>query len=153
MIRVVVFILIIVIGVYVSIYIDRQYRCRLRVYKDMKYILSVYKEEIMFTKEGFSKVLSIARPKITDYTYMLIYEYMESGGIRYIFKSADFADVYTFLDEVGQGNVEYEVSRVKYYIGSIDDGISALSVDYEKNGKVYVKLILVMGVLIAMLLL
>ena len=150
---VILFFIIIVIFVCMSLVLNRIYSMRIKVYKDIKFLITIFIQEIGFKKISFNECLFNNKDKISAYSYKVIFSYLDLGARYHIFNKEDFLEIYNYIDSVSLGDVEYAISLNKYHLSLIDNKLNEYISLYKSNGVLYIKLIIIFGVLLAVIVL
>ena len=150
---VILFFIIIVIFVCMSLVLNRIYSMRIKVYKDIKFLITIFIQEIGFKKISFNECLFNNKDKISAYSYKVIFSYLDLGARCHLFSKDDFLEIYNYIDSVSLGDVEYAISLNKYHLSLIDNKLNEYITLYKSNGVLYIKLIIVFGILLAVIVL
>lgn len=152
MIKYILISLIVIVSIVISMILNKIYLMRERVYRDMQLIITRLIQEIPFRKASFIDCYKGLQGSVSAYTHSLIQEYIDTDTRKYLCSKSDFTIIYEYLDTVSMGDVDYAVANNKYYLSVVTERLDSLHNDYIKNGLLYIKLIVLLGVVIAILL-
>ena len=132
------------IGVYLKYYY------RYIVFKDMVYLCKSLKNNISFNKNTIEMLLKSASKKISNFTKNLICGNMSKKSI--CLTGEDVLEINGFIGSLGKGNVDYEINNISYYENEFEDKKQSSKNDLDKDGKMYLKLIIGIGLAICIIL-
>lgn len=134
----------------IGIIIYYRYYLRHKLYSDLLYICKYLKNNISFKKDNLNEILSIATSNMSFATKHLI----KNKNANYIlFKKCDIEMVDKFLQSLGKGDVEYEINNINYYSTEFEEMKNLSKENLQKNGVVYLKVIIGLGLCVCIMLL
>ncbi|MBQ7352068.1 MAG: hypothetical protein IJW59_04360 [Clostridia bacterium] len=125
------------------------YYIRFLLYKDMVYISKYLKNNISFNKKDIKTLLSETSKNISIFTRNLVFD--ENRNVFY-FKKSDIEYVNEFFDSLGKGDVSWERNNIDFYLNTFEDMKQESCDSLHKNGVVYFKLILGLGLALCVML-
>ena len=153
MIKVFVMVSVTLSAIIIAIILKTIYLMRIRVFSDFKYLITIFMQEVAFKKTLFESCYNSNITKLSSYSNQVISEYLKSKKKRYLCTKSDFFEIYDFIDSVAMGDVDYTIATSKYYLTSIELKLDTLEKEYKTSGLLYFKLIIIVGIGIAILIL
>ena len=147
-----IFLLIVVFLVFVffAICVYLRYYYRFTVFKDMVYICKYLKNNITFNKTTIDELLHSVGKKISFVTKSLINGFGNKKS-NYL-SNEDCLDVDRFIGSLGKGDVSFEINNISYYEKEFEEKKKLYKESLNKEGKMYLKLIIVIGIAICIIL-
>ena len=143
-------IIIFALFVFVGIYIYCRYYFRNKLFKDMGYVIRYLKNSIAFRKDKINILLSEAYNGIAQSSRNLLKNIKNSNSV--IYRKEDIFNIQKFLDSIGKGDVDYELNNLSYYENVFDEIKCSSKELLEKNGVMYIKLMIGLGAAICVML-
>lgn len=145
------FLILIMIGLFVliGIVIYNYFLYRNRLYKDLIYICVYLKNNISFSKNEINVLLNDCCNhigKISNYSIKNL-----NSNITFL-KKDDICNIREFLDSLGKGDVDYEIKNLEYFESKFKLLESETNEKLQKNGLMYLKLIIGFGLIIGIIL-
>jgi len=126
------------------------YYIRYLIFKDLYYISGYIKNNIVFNKNSISDILSTCKDNVSLYTRL----YISKKNIKYfkMMNNNDKKNIDMFFDSLGKGNVDYEINNLNYYENVFNNFIINSKENVNSKGIVYLKLVILFGVIVVILL-
>lgn len=143
---IVLFCLFITAGAVVYLY----YLYRYKLYKDLVYISKYLNNNISFNKNEIDLILTNAFVNISQSSKFLLRNY-NNTFTRFLCKN-DGVCIAEFFQSLGRGDVAFEINNLKYYekmFMELEDKSKEL---FNKNGLMYFKLIIGIGLIVCIIL-
>ena len=121
------------------------------VYKDMVYLCKMLKNNISFNKNTIDELLSTAEKRVSSLTKNILYDKL-SNRKSYILTKEELLVFDGFIKSLGRGDVSYEINNINYYEGEFLDKKTTTKELLDKDGKMYLKLIIGVGLAIFIIL-
>ena len=147
-----VFFLIVLFSIFlvVAICVYLRYYYRFVVFRDMVYISKYLKNNIAFNKNTIDQLLQGVDKKISGVTKSLIYSNLNTKT-TYL-SNEDVLDIEKFIGSLGNGDVGFEINNICYYEKEFEDKKIVYKDALNKDGKMYLKLIIVVGIAVCIIL-
>ena len=143
-------ILFFIVFVILAIFIYYRYYFRYMLFKDMVYFTKNLKNNISFNKNNISDIIRVAENNFSNFTRYIINSKKENKFLW--LKSQDINLVNEFLVSVGKGDVSFEVNNINYYESIFEENRNYSKDLLEKEGKLYLKLIIGIGLAVCIIL-
>ena len=143
-------IILFLVFVVVAIYVYLRYYYRFVVFKDMVYISKYLKNNISFNKNTIDQLLQAVDKKISWLTKGLIFK--NSNKKSTALSNEDVLDIEKFVESLGKGDVGFEINNITYYEKEFEDKKILYKDALNKDGKMYLKLIIVVGIAVCIIL-
>jgi len=126
------------------------YYIRYLIFKDLYYISGYIKNNIVFNKNSISDILSTCKDNVSLYTRL----YISKKNIKYfkMMNNNDKKNIDMFFDSLGKGNVDYEINNLNYYENVFNNLMINSKENVNSKGIVYLKLVILFGVIVVILL-
>ena len=137
--------------VLLAVLIYLKYHYKFVVYKDLVYLCKMLKNNISFNKNTIDVLLKNAEKNISNFTKNLICQnnnYKKS----YVLTKEELLDIEGFVKSLGLGDVKYEINNLTYYENEFNDKKVNSKELLNKDGKMYLKLIIGVGIAIFIIL-
>jgi len=142
------FLVLILFGCFVltSICVYLYYLYRYKLFSDLVYISKYLKNNISFNKDDINTILSKSFENINQSSKFIIKNYK-----RFLSKS-DKKIVSDFFQSLGRGDVAFEINNLTYFENNFMDLENKTKENLSKNGVMYFKLIIGVGLIVCVLL-
>jgi len=140
------FLCFVVVGVIVYL----RYYFKFKLFKDMVFLCKSLKNNISFNKNNISKILSEKIDKVSYVTRYILNNQKTSKLI--LVGLNDVEQVYEFFDSLGSGDVTFEISNIDYYEKAFEEKRLVSTDRLNKEGKMYLKLIIGIGLALCIIL-
>lgn len=146
-----IFLMIIMLVYFISlgIYMFLGYLYRVHLFEDMVMLSKNLKNNISFNKNDISTIISAQYKNLHFITKKALHNL---NILDRFLKGSDRDCIYNFFNSLGSGDVDFEVSNLLYQGSVLEDRLT-FHKDNLKNGNVYLKLIIGLGVLVVIVLL
>lgn len=144
-------ILLFVIFVIVAFLVYLKYYCRYVVFKDMVYICKSLKNNISFNKNTIANLLENAKTHISTISKNIINQIRSVKKCSFITKD-DVVDIENFIKSLGRGDVQYEINNINYYENEFIEKKNLTKELLNRDGKMYLKLIIGIGLAVCIIL-
>ena len=144
-------IVLLVLFVVLAILVYLKYYYKHIVYKDMVYLCKMLKNNISFNKNTIDELLSTAEKRVSSLTKNILYDKL-SNRKSYILTKEELLVFDGFIKSLGRGDVSYEINNINYYEGEFLDKKTTTKELLDKDGKMYLKLIIGVGLAIFIIL-
>ena len=144
-------IVLLVLFVVLAILVYLKYYYKHIVYKDMVYLCKMLKNNISFNKNTIDELLSTAEKRVSSLTKNILYDKL-SNRKSYILTKEELLVFEGFIKSLGRGDVSYEINNINYYEGEFIDKKLSTKELLDKDGKMYLKLIIGVGLAIFIIL-
>lgn len=124
------------------------YRIRYLLFKDMVYIGKYMKNNISFNKKNISTLLNEASVNVSVFTRCLIFQNENSIFV----KDVDSKLFKEFFDSLGKGDVSWENNNIDFYLNLFEENRQMANDNLHRNGVMYFKLIIGIGIAICIML-
>jgi len=138
--------LFILFGIIVYLY----YLYRYRLFKDLVYISKYLKNNITFNKDNIGNILTNSFQNINSTSKFIIKN--NHGILSKILGKSDNSLLSDFFASLGKGDVEYEINNINYFENIFVDLEGKAKDNLSKNGIMYLKLIIGIGLIICIIL-
>lgn len=138
------------IFVIVAIFVYLRYYYRFTIFKDMVYIAKYLKNNISFNKNTIDELLQSLGKKISLVTRGIISN-NNSKKNSYL-SNEDCLDIERFINGLGKGDVSFEINNINYYEKEFEEKKTIYKDSLNKEGKMYLKLIIVVGIAVCIIL-
>ncbi len=135
----------------VAVIVYLKYYYRFLLYKDLVYVCKSLRNNITFNKNTISSLLQSISPNISKFTSS-IFELENENKKSFFVRNEDIVIVKGFLDSLGKGDVSYEINNITYYENDFVEKKSQAKENLEKDGKMYLKLIIGIGIAVCIIL-
>lgn len=135
--------------VLVGIYLYCRYYFRYLLFKDLTFICKYLKNNISFKKDNVDTLIKNASDSISIVGKMLL---KNPKNNNLIIKKQDIVLVKDFINSLGKGDVSYEINNLNYYESNFDENRQVTKELFEKNGYMYIKLMIGLGLAICIML-
>ena len=144
---IVLLVLFIILGVFV--YLKFYYRHI--VYKDMVYLCKMLKNNITFNKNTIDKLLETASKNISHFSKTMLQPNLVEKK-SYVLSKDEVVVIDGFIKSLGLGDVKYEINNLSYYENEFNEKKVLTKELLNKDGKMYLKLIIGVGLAIFIIL-
>lgn len=144
-------IVLLILFVVLAILVYLKYYYKHIVYKDMVYLCKMLKNNISFNKNTIDELLSTAEKRVSSLTKNILYDKL-SNRKSYILTKEELLVFEGFIKSLGRGDVSYEINNINYYEGEFLDKKTTTKELLDKDGKMYLKLIIGVGLAIFIIL-
>ncbi len=144
-------IVLLILFVVLAILVYLKYYYKHIVYKDMVYLCKMLKNNISFNKNTIDELLSSAEKRVSSLTKNILYDKL-SNRKSYILTKEELLVFEGFIKSLGRGDVGYEINNINYYEGEFLDKKTTTKELLDKDGKMYLKLIIGVGLAIFIIL-
>ena len=147
------FFLIVILGFFVvlSILVYLKYYYRYLLYKDLVYLCKSLKNNIAFNKNTIAELIENAEKNISNFTKRIINGKIDKQKTCIVSKE-DYIIIDAFIKSLGAGDIKYEINNITYYENEFNDKKVLSKELLNKDGKMYLKLIIGVGVAIFIIL-
>lgn len=147
-----IFLIIILLGLFVLVgsVVYLYYLYRHRLFKDLVFISKYLKNNISFNKEELNIILTNAFASINQSSNFLIKNH--NNIVSKILYKSDQKLICEFFDSLGKGDVGFEINNLNYYENMFVDLELKTKELLSKNGMMYFKLIIGIGLIICIIL-
>lgn len=153
MIKALVIVSVIISTILIAFILKAIYFMRIKVFYDFKYLINIFIQEVAFKKTSFMSCYNSNVLKLSNYSSRVISDYLYSKKKRFLCNRNDFIEMYDFIDNVAMGDVDYTIATSKYYLSNVELKLDAIEKEYKTNGILYFKLIIILGIGVAILIL
>ena len=143
-------ILLFVFFVIVAISVYFKYYLRYVLFKDLVYICKYFKNNISFNKNNIHQLKCDVSKHISLYSRQIIFS--ENRNHHLFIHKRDSNIINEFFSSMGRGDVDFELNNLNYYENNF---FETKSNSYEKlntDGKMYLKLIIGLGLAVCIIL-
>ena len=109
------------------------------------------KNNISFNKNTIDELLSTAEKRVSSLTKNILYDKL-SNRKSYILTKEELLVFEGFIKSLGRGDVSYEINNINYYESEFLDKKTTTKELLDKDGKMYLKLIIGVGLAIFIIL-
>lgn len=128
--------------VFVGIYIYFRYYYRFVLYKDLIFLCKNLKNNITFNKNQINSILNLALRNVSKMSKNLIV----TGKDNFmLFSKDDIKNVNDFSSSLGKGDVDFEINNITYFENNFLELKDVAKEKLDKNGIVYLKLCIFVG--------
>ena len=128
--------------VFAGIYVYFRYYYRFVLYKDLIFVCKNLKNNISFNKNQINSILSLALKNVSKKSKNLIITGKDS---LMLYSKDDIKNVNDFTSSLGKGDVDYEIHNITYFENNFMDLREVAKEKLDKNGIVYLKLFIFVG--------
>jgi len=121
-----------------------------KLYLDLVYVCKYLKNNISFNKDKICILFENVSKDISFYTRYIIKNYRKEK--LPLLKKTDIMNIKNFINNLGSGNVDYEVNNLTYYENSFEDMSCKCKELLKKDGVMYLKLIIGIGLALCVML-
>ena len=132
-----------------GLFVYYRYYLRFVLYKDMIYICKTLKSNISFKKTKLKDIFIETNHNISNLTRNIISHNTDNSAL---ISKKDLRVIYEFLDSVGVGDVDFEINNICYYENNFNELKSLSKIALEKEGIMYLKLIIGFGLILCIIL-
>lgn len=143
-------IIVMTIFVIIALYVYYRYRLRYILFKDMVYISKYIRNNIAFSKNNISQIINESLTNVSKNTERVVSN--KDICFPWMYHAKDIAYVSQFISSIGKGDICYEQENLLYYEKTFADLEDESRINLDKNGKMYLKLIIGVGIAICILL-
>ena len=146
------FFLIIILSffVFLAIFVYLKYYYRYLLYKDLVYLCKSFKNNIAFNKNTIDELMKNSEKNISIFTKRVISGRIEQKSC--VISKEDYIVIDSFIKSLGLGDIKYEINNITYYENEFNDKKILSKELLSKDGKMYLKLIIGIGVAIFIIL-
>lgn len=148
--KIVLIVAILIICILLAVMVYLKYYYSWLFYKDMSFVCKELKNHIAFSKEGLSKLLSLC---FSDVHFITKQMYTKDKKVKFFNFNRESVHLDRFINSLGQGDVDFELSNITYYENVFDRCVEGCEDKLNKEGKLYPKLIVSIGIVVCILLL
>lgn len=138
------------IFVVLAIFVYFRYYIRVQLYTDLSYICRYLKNNISFKKDTLDAILQNSNMHISSNTRRLL-SYKKTNNL--LLKKEDLNITQIFQSSLGKGDVDFEINNLNYYSQEFEDRLKTSKESLQKNGVVYLKIIIGFGLCFCIMLL
>ena len=138
-----------IIFVVIAILVYLRYYYRFVVFKDMVYIAKFLKNNISFNKSTIGELLQSVGKKIAATSKNIINNGCNKSSYL---SNEDCLDIDRFINSLGKGDVSFEVNNITYYEKEFEEKKLLYKEKLNKEGKMYLKLIITIGLAVCIIL-
>ena len=142
--------LVFLIFVIIAILVYLRYYYRFIIFRDMVYLCKYLKNNICFNKNTIDELLQSIGKKISCHSKNIIIN-TGSNKLSYL-SNEDYLDIEHFIASLGKGDVSFEINNITYYEKEFDDKKAIYKESLNKDGKMYLKLIIGVGLAVCIIL-
>ena len=136
--------------VFLAILVYLKYYYRYLLYKDLVYLCKSFKNNIAFNKNTIDELMKNSEKNISTFTKRVISGRNEQKSC--VISKEDYVTIDAFLKSLGVGDIKYEINNIAYYENEFNDKKVFSKELLSKDGKMYLKLIIGIGVAIFIIL-
>ena len=148
--KIVLLVLLFLVFVSIAIVIYLRYYYRHIVFKDMVYICKYFKNTISFNKNTIDQLMIDIEKNISTMTRNL-FNYDIPNKSTFLTKD-DLLEIVNFKKSLGKGNIDYEIHNINYYENEFEEKKNITKDLLNKDGKMYLKLIIAVGIAVCIIL-
>lgn len=141
--------LMIVVFILIGVCVYKFYSIRHSLYVDMVYICKSLKNNISFSKDNIKEILNSNLINL-KFTTRKILNSLDSSNI--FLKNDDRDIIDKFFSSLGKGNVDYEINNITYHENNFENLKEQALFDLKNKGLLYMKLIIILGLVFFILL-
>ncbi len=134
-----------------GVFVYMKYYYKHLIFKDMVYICKMLKNNISFNKNTIDNLLQSAEKNISHFTKGII-EQKDADKKLFVLTKEEMIVINTFIKSLGYGDVKYELNNITYYENEFEVQKVASKELLNKDGKMYLKLIIGVGLAIFIIL-
>lgn len=138
------------IFVVLAFYVYFRYYIRVQIYTDLSYICRYLKNNISFKKDTLDSIIQNSNMHISSNTRRLL-SYKKTNNL--LLKKEDLNIMQIFQSSLGKGDVNFEINNLNYYSQEFEDRLKTSKESLQKNGVVYLKIIIGFGLCFCIMLL
>ncbi|MBE5738367.1 MAG: hypothetical protein E7354_01355 [Clostridiales bacterium] len=147
--RIYLIILLFVIFLFFAIFVYYLYYQRVRVYRDLKILCNSLSTNISYKKKSVGDIVALNYERLGLFTKLIL----KNQSLSKRFLGVDsFLTVNGFLDNMGGGDVDYELQNIEFYEKEFEEMFKGAKEDLQKKGIVYFKLLIGVGLIICIIL-
>ena len=135
--------------VLLSIFVYFKYYLRYRLHKDMVYICKDLKNNIAFSKDKISELIKSSLSNVHYFTRSVV---SKDNKFTILCKKEDVKNISSFIGSLGNGDIDFEINNLNYYENFFDNLHDEAYEKYVKEGKMYPKLLIAIGIVICIIL-
>jgi len=144
-------IILMVLFIFVGILVYFKYYYRFVFHKDMVYLCKVFKNNISFNKDSIHKILNSNLNNISSVTKIII-ESCCFNKKNFFINKYDFSLLSKFFESLGNGDIVFEINNLDYYQMEFNERQNLSKELLDKEGKMYLKLIIGIGLIVCIIL-
>ncbi|MBE5757382.1 MAG: hypothetical protein E7345_00415 [Clostridiales bacterium] len=141
--------LMLVFFILIGVCVYKFYSVRHSLYADMVYICKSLKNNISFSKDNIKEILNSNIINL-KFTTRKILNSLDSSNI--FLKNDDREIIDKFFSSLGKGNVDYEINNITYHENNFENLKEQALFDLKNKGLLYMKLIIILGLVFFILL-
>ena len=141
-------ILLFILFVFVAIIVYCRYHFRHILYCDLDFICKHLKNNIKFNKNKIDEILTSTYSQIHKFSKKII----TSKSTSFLKNKVDQNNISNFINSLGQGDVQYEINNISYHENIFGEMKNKTKESLEKDGKMYLKLIIGIGLALCIIL-
>jgi hypothetical protein len=143
-------IILLILFVIVALIVYSIYLIRYKLFKDMVFICKSLKNNISFNKNEIAKILGGCTEKISLCSRYLLRN-RNVNKILFV-NNSDKNLIDEFFESIGNGDVDYEINNISYYESNFEEMRIESYEKLSKDGKMYLKLIIGIGLAVCIIL-
>lgn len=143
-------IILFVVFVFIGIFVWATYYYRNLFFKDMEYVCKYFKNNISFNKNNLGDLFQIVENNISSITKSYLKNEKNIKGM--LLKKKDIELCREFVRSLGKGDVEWELNNITYYENIFEENKHSSKNELDKNGSMYFKLIIGIGLAVCIIL-
>lgn len=145
-----VFLLILIFAFFIifAFYIYSKYLLRVQVFEDMIYLTKYFRNSISYMKDDLNILLNNSYPNLHSVTRKYL---VDKNNNKSFLNIGDRELINKYFDSLGHGDVCFEVNNLCYYENIFLERLN-FHRENKKNGSLYLKLIIGLGVLVVIIL-
>lgn len=133
-----------------GVFIYLRYYFRYVLFKDLTYICKSLKNNITFKKDKISVLIDKACSNVSRVSKNVI---VHKSSNLFVNSKQDIEVVNEFINSLGNGDVQYELNNIAYYESNFEELKQTSKELLNKNGVMYIKLMIGIGLGICIMLL
>lgn len=137
-------ILLFVVFIFFAVFIYLRYYYKFIFYKDMVFLCKMLKNNISFNKDTIDKLLYSAEHNLSNTTKSILNSNVVDNKSILLNKEEKFF-INRFIKSLGSGDVKFELNNITYYENEFNDKKIISKELLDKDGKMYLKLIIGVG--------
>ena len=144
-------IVLLVLFIILGIFVYMKYYYKYLVYKDMVYLCKMLKNNISFNKNTIDNLLQSAEKNISSFTKNVIKQ-KSLDKKSFVLTKEEMLVIEGFIASLGYGDIKYEINNLSYYENEFNEKKTTSKELLNKDGKMYLKLIVGVGLAIFIIL-
>lgn len=150
-----IFFILILIGTfcYIGYSIMSYFKNRKSFFNDLVSFCKSYISEIKFSKENISKIIEkfYTSYKMPFKNFLLHYNQNKLIMKSNFLNNHELCEIKNFFDQLGSKDINGELLHINNYLTTFEKFSQSASQDLDKKGKLYFKLILILGALLLLI--